>query len=66
MELTYRLNSQEMSIAFLDSIKNLFLKQEIEISIRPLNDLDQTTILSQTTLTEEWNSIEDQRWDAIL
>ena len=66
MELTYRLNSQEMSIAFLDSIKNLFLKQEIEISIRPLNDLDQTTILSQTTLAEEWNSIEDQRWDTIL
>ena len=66
MELTYRLNSQEMSVAFLDSIKKLFLKQEIEISIRPLNDLDQTTILSQTTLTEEWNSIEDQRWDAIL
>ena len=66
MELTYRLNSQEMSVAFLDSIKNLFLKQEIEISIRPLNDLDQTTILSQTTLAEEWNSIEDQRWDTIL
>ena len=66
MELTYRLNSQEMSVAFLDSIKNLFLEQEIEISIRPLNDLDQTTILSQTTLAEEWNSIEDQRWDTIL
>ena len=66
MELTYRLNSQEMSVAFLDSLKNLFVRQEIEITIRPLKGLDQTTILSQNTLTEEWDSIEDQRWDKIL
>ena len=66
MELTYRLNSQEMNGAFLDSIKNLFDRQDIEITIRPLNDLDQTTILAQNTLAEEWDSIEDQRWDKIL
>ena len=66
MELTYRLNSQEMNGAFLDSIKNLFARQEIEITIRSLNDLDQTTILAQNALAEEWDSIEDQRWDKIL
>ena len=66
MELTYRLNSQEMNGAFLDSIKNLFDRQDIEITIRPLNDLDQTTILAQNTLAEEWDSTEDQRWDKIL
>ena len=66
MELTYRLNSQEMNGAFLDSIKNLFARQEIEITIRPLNGLDQTTILAQNTLAEEWDSTEDQRWDKIL
>lgn len=66
MQLTYRLNSQEMSIAFLDSLKNLFVKQEIEIIVRPLNDIDQTTVLSQTALSEEWDSIEDQRWDKLL
>ena len=59
MELTYRLNSQEMNAAFLDSIKNLFARQEIEITIRPLNDLDQTTILAQNALAEEWDSTED-------
>ena len=66
MELTYRLNSQEMSMEFLDSIKNFFARQEIEITIRPLNNLDQTTILAQNTLAEEWDSTEDQRWDKIL
>lgn len=66
MELTYRLNSQEMNGAFLDSIKNLFDRQDIEITIRLLNDLDQTTILAQNTLAEEWDSTEDQRWDKIL
>ena len=66
MELTYRLNSQEMNGAFLDSIKNLFARQEIEITIRSLNDLDQTTILAQNALAEEWDSTEDQRWDKIL
>ena len=66
MQLTYRLNSQEMSIAFLDSLKKLFVKQEIEITVRPLTYIDQTTVLSQTALSEEWDSIEDQRWDKLL
>jgi len=53
-------------MAFLDSLKNLFVKQEIEITIRPLSDIDQTTMLSQRTLAEEWDSAEDQRWDKLL
>ena len=66
LQTTYRLNSQEISLAFLDSLKNLFAKQDIEITVKSINDLDQTTILSQNALSEEWDSPEDQRWDILL
>lgn len=66
MQTTYRLNTQEISLAFLNSIKNLFGKQDIEITVRPLKSLDETTMLSENTLSEEWDSTEDQRWDKLL
>lgn len=68
MQTTYRLNAQEISVAFLQSLKTLFAGQEIEIIVKPVTDnrLDETTILAQTTLADEWESPEDQRWDNIL
>jgi hypothetical protein len=68
MQTTYRLNAQEISVAFLQSLKTLFAGQEIEIIVKPVTDdhLDETTILAQTTLAEEWESAEDQRWDNLL
>lgn len=68
METTYRLNTQEISVAFLKSLKTLFAGQEIEIVVKPVTDsrLDETTILAQTALADEWESSEDQRWDSLL
>ena len=68
MQTTYRLNAQEISDAFLQSLKTLFAGQEIEIIVKPVTDnrLDETTILAQTTLADEWESPEDQRWDNLL
>ena len=68
MQTTYRLNAQEISDAFLQSLKTLFAGQEIEIIVKPVTDnrLDETTILAQTTLADEWESAEDQRWDNLL
>lgn len=68
MQTTYRLNAQEISVAFLQSLKTLFAGQEIEIIVKPVTDnrLDETTLLAQTTLADEWESSEDQRWDNVL
>ncbi len=66
MQTTFRLNSQEINLAFLESLKKMFAKQEIEITVRAVPNLDQTTILAENTLSEEWDSTEDQRWDKLL
>lgn len=68
MQTTYRLNAQEISVAFLQSLKTLFAGQEIEIIVKPVTDnrLDETIILAQTALSYEWESPEDQSWDNLL
>ena len=38
MQTTYRLNTQELNMSFLMSLKNIFDDQEIEVSVKTLND----------------------------
>ncbi|MFN4144998.1 MAG: hypothetical protein ACK4GN_04175 [Runella sp.] len=68
MQTTYRLNAQELSLVFVQSVKTLFVGQEIEITVKSLNEkpLDDVSVLSQAALSEEWESPEDQRWDNLL
>ena len=68
MQTTYRLHSQEIGPAFIQSHKSLFAGQEIEITVKPVGDIqiDETTELAQFSLAEEWESEEDQRWDELL
>jgi hypothetical protein len=35
-------------------------------TVRALPPVDEATQLSQTTLADEWDSDEDQRWDELL
>lgn len=37
METTYRLNTNEITMSFLESLKTLFYDQEVEIIIKPVN-----------------------------
>jgi hypothetical protein len=39
METTYRLNTKEITMTFLESLKTLFFDQEVEISIKPINTI---------------------------
>ena len=40
MQTTYRLNTQELSIAFVKSLKVLLPNQEIEITVKTLSEPD--------------------------
>lgn len=40
MQTTYRLNTQELNMSFLMSLKNIFDNQEIEVSVKTLKDLN--------------------------
>lgn len=103
MQTTYRLNTQELNMTFLRSLKSLFANQEVELIVRPINEssqiqdsewikaissnpafdfneekgkvinlhkkekpLDEITLLAESSLEDEWNSTEDQRWDKLL
>ncbi len=67
MTTTYRLNPQEITMTLLESIKTLFAGQEtVEITIKPVMELDSVTILSQKSLAQEWDSTEDERWETLL
>jgi hypothetical protein len=68
MQTTYRLHTQEISAVFLQSLKTLFAGQEIEITVKPVGPAhaDETTLLAQAALADEWESPEDQRWDNLL
>lgn len=48
METTYRLNTQELSIAFVQSIKTLLPNQDIEITVKTVSDA--STIAEQDWL----------------
>ncbi|MDB4926888.1 MAG: hypothetical protein JWR23_2944 [Mucilaginibacter sp.] len=41
MQTTYRLKAQEISMAFLKSLKTLFAGQEVEITIKSVKPKDQ-------------------------
>jgi hypothetical protein len=43
METTYRLNTEELSIAFVQSLKTLLPNQDIEITVKTLSDADTIT-----------------------
>ncbi|MBU1820584.1 MAG: hypothetical protein KKG00_03605 [Bacteroidetes bacterium] len=68
MQTTFRLHSHEISPAFLQSLKTLFAGQEIEITVKSIAELpiDEVTELAQFSLSDEWDSDEDQRWDELL
>jgi hypothetical protein len=38
MQTTYRLNTQELNMSFLMSLKNIFDNQEIEVIVKTLKD----------------------------
>lgn len=37
METTYRINTQDLNLAFLKSIKNLLPNKEVEITVKTIN-----------------------------
>ena len=68
MQTTYRLHSHEISPAFLQSLKTLFAGRDIEITVKSIAEepIDEVTQLAQSSLAEEWDSAEDQRWNELL
>lgn len=38
METTYRLNTNDLNMAFVNSLKSLFNNQDIEVTVRPVPD----------------------------
>ena len=36
MQTTYRLNTQELNVTFIESLKSLFVNQEVEVTVRPV------------------------------
>ncbi len=66
METIYKLNSKEINLVFLNSLREMFLDQDLEITVKPISKLDNVTIISENSLAEEWDSTEDQRWDKLL
>lgn len=43
MVTTFKLNTSELDIDFIESIKRLFKNKEVEILIKPLSNFDRTT-----------------------
>jgi post-segregation antitoxin (ccd killing protein) len=40
MQTTYRLNTQELNMSFLMSLKNIFDNQEIEVNVKTVKDVN--------------------------
>lgn len=69
MQTTYLLNTQELNMTFVRSLKSLLPNQDIEIRVStlPTNKvIDEITLMAESSLADEWNSSEDQRWDNLL
>lgn len=69
MQTTYLLNTQELNMTFIRSLKSLLPNQDIEIRVStvPSNSfIDEITLMAESSLADEWNSTEDQRWDNLL
>jgi hypothetical protein len=68
MQTTYLLNTQELNMTFIRSIKSLLPNQDVEIKVStlPINKIDEITLMAESSLADEWNSPEDQRWDDLL
>jgi len=49
-----------------ERIEQLLSEMEGVEAVRRLPVLDEVTELAQGTLSEEWDSPEDQRWDSLL
>ncbi len=69
MQTTYLLNTQELNMTFIKSLKSLLPNQNIEIRVSTIpsnNFIDEITLMAESSLADEWNSPEDQRWDNLL
>jgi hypothetical protein len=66
MQTTYRLNSQELSINFIKSLKSLFVNQEIEVIVRPVPDPSQikdSDWVLQTNSSPSFDFLNDEAED---
>jgi hypothetical protein len=69
MQTTYLLNTQELNMTFIRSLKSLLPNQDVEIRVSTVpsnNFIDEITLMAESSLADEWNSTEDQRWDNLL
>ena len=61
METTYRLNTKEITMTFLESLKTLFSGQDIEITVKTLEPKDTISARRKIALKQ---MIEDSRHNA--
>jgi hypothetical protein len=65
MQTTYRLNTQELSIAFVTSLKTLLPDQEVEITVKTLSpaDIDEQVWLHSLATNPAFNFLHDEAED---
>ena len=61
METTYRLNTKEITMNFLESLKTLFSEQDVEITVKSINKQDSDQIKRKNALKQ---MIEESRLNA--
>lgn len=63
MQTIYRLNTEELTVTFVESLKSLLPNQEIEIVVSTLpktNDIDSKDWLRSATFTHSFDFLRDE------